>query len=190
MVSGISSGKAFRGGGCGVPSISMDSPPWSFSFAFAGCPLRRTCPCSMSSCTRARLMSGIACARYWSSRRPAASGAAIKAWTWSSASSSTSSWGITGGGDGSTPRVARYSCFTVWRRLPFGSMYLDGMSGLASRLLPDECGDDDHRERDPLNRIEHTADCALGVFRGSNKSEQKLGKAAEHEHEYEGISYV
>ena len=74
----MSSGKAWSGAGCGVPSISMGSPPWSFCLGLAGWPLTRTWPASMRSWTRARLMSGMAWARYWSRRRLAAAGSAVK----------------------------------------------------------------------------------------------------------------
>src|SRR6185312_3538072 len=156
----MSSGKAWSGGGCGEPSISMASPPWSFCFGFAGWPSTRTCSFSMRSWTRARLMSGMAWARYWSRRRPAASGAAVKVRTpsWGS-SSSRSMVGMTGGGGGSAPRVARYSGLTVRRRWPLGSMCLDGMgSGLSRFKYQDKACDEDHGERDPLDGVEQIAE--------------------------------
>ena len=55
----------------------------------------------------------------------------------------------------STPRVARYSGFTVWRRWPLGSMFLDGMGDQLSGLEEkDEAGEGDHAEGDPLDGVE------------------------------------
>src|SRR5215471_7079150 len=133
----------------------------------------------MRSWTRAREMSGIACARYWSRRRPAASGAAVKAWTRSSASSSISRMGMTGGGGGSTPRVARYSGFTVCRRLPLGSMCCDGMSGGPSRLLEEERSQNDHTEGDPLDGVKESSEGVVFKLRLAEKGEEKLREAGE-----------
>src|SRR5271170_273208 len=158
MSSAMSSGMAWRGAGCGEPSISMDSPPWSFCLVLAGLPSTRTWPASMRSWTRARLISGIAWARYWSRRRLAAAGSAMKVRILVSASSSSSSKSMMGTGGGrasSTPRVARYSGFTVRRRWPLGSMFLDGMGDQLSGLQDeDDAGQSDHAEGDPLDGVE------------------------------------
>src|SRR6202041_1589104 len=119
----------------------------------------------MRSWTRARLMSGRAWARYWSRRRLAADGAAAKVrmliallGSESSSSSSKSMTGTGGGTVSSTPRVARYSCLTVRRRWPLGSMFLDGMGDQLSGLERDEAGGCDHAEGDPLYGIEEIAE--------------------------------
>src|SRR5882762_3308799 len=120
----------------------------------------------MRSWTRARLMSGRAWARYWSRRRLAAAGSARKvrmlvalvASVSSSSSALMSSKSMTGTGGGvgsSTPRVARYSGFTVRRRWPLGSMCLDGMGDQLSGLQEkDQAGEGDHAEGDPLDGVE------------------------------------
>src|ERR1700738_4934994 len=78
-------------------------------------------------------MSGMAWARYWSRRRPAAAGSAVKlrvalsGAASGSLSSSSSSTGMGSGAGSSTPRVARYSARTEWCRWPLGSMFLEGM---------------------------------------------------------------
>src|SRR5580704_10626473 len=107
-------------------------------------------------------MSGRAWARYWSRRRLAAAGSARKvrmlvamAASVSSSSSSKSMTGTVGGVGSSTPRVARYSGFTVRRRWPLGSMCLDGMGDQLSGLEEeDESGESDHAEGDPLDGVE------------------------------------
>src|SRR5579871_404332 len=187
---GMSSGKAWRGGGCGVPSISMDSPPWSFCLGLAGEPATRTWPCSMRSWTRARLMSGMAWARYWSRRRPAASGAAVKVWMWSSASSSKSisRTGMGSGVGSSTPRVARYSCLTVRRRWPLGSMFLDGMGDQLSGLERDETGGCDHAEGDPLDGIEEIAEWDGVGERLPEESEEVLRYSGGNQGGGDGVS--
>src|SRR5437879_2420860 len=153
---------ACGGAGWGEPSISMDSPPWSFCLGLAGWPSTRTWAASMRSWTRAREISGRAWARYWSRRRLAAAGSARKvrmlvalAASVSSSRSSKSMTGTGGGGVSSTPRVARYSGFTVRRRWPLGSMCLDGMGDQLSGLQEkDEAGGGDHAEGDPLDGVE------------------------------------
>ena len=58
----------------------------------------------------------------------------------------------------STPRVARYSGFTVWRRWPLGSMCLDGMGDqLSGSEEKDEAGEADHAEGDPLDGVEEAS---------------------------------
>src|SRR6267154_1624414 len=176
----MSSGMAWRGAGCGVPSISIDSPPWSFCFGLAGWPSTRTWPASMRSWTRAREMSGRAWARYWSRRRLAAAGSARKVRmlvalvaSVSSSISSKSMMGTGGGGGSSTPRVARDSGFTVRRRWPLGSMCLDGMGDQLSGLEEkDEAGEGDHAEGDPLDGVEEA--CV------------RVGRAKEGEQELRG----
>src|ERR1700729_835634 len=110
----------------------------------------------MRSCTRARLMPGRAWARYWSRRRFAAAGSAVKVRM--SESSSRSSKSMTGTGSGrvsSTPRVATYSGRTVRRRWPLGSMFLDGMGDQLSGLQEEnDAGEGDHAEGYPLDGIE------------------------------------
>src|SRR6266481_1699171 len=118
----------------------------------------------MRSWTRAREMSGRAWARYWSRRRLAAAGSARKVRMLvalvASGSPSRSSKSMTGTGDGvgsSTPRVARYSGFTVRRLWPLWSMCLDGMGDQLSGLQEkDEAGEGDHAEGDPLDGVEET----------------------------------
>src|SRR5580693_5172094 len=111
----------------------------------------------MRSWTRARLMSGRAWARYWSRRRLAAAGSAAKVRIPSSLSSSSSRTGTGVGVGSSTPRVARYSGFTVRRRWPFGSIFLDGMGDQLSGLQKkDDASEGDHAEGDPLDRVEGT----------------------------------
>src|ERR1700722_18840926 len=119
----------------------------------------------MRSWTRAREMSGMAWARDWSRRRFAAAGSAVKvriwgapSWASESASSSSSRTGIAGGVGSSTPRVARYSARTEWRRWPLGSMFLEGMGGGLSELgvrgaERDEAGGGGHREGNPLEGV-------------------------------------
>src|ERR1700736_4435159 len=99
-------------------------------------------------------MSGMAWARYWSRRRPAAAGSAVKlrmavpGSVSGSASSSSSRTGMGSGAGSSTPRVARYSARTEWCRWPLGSMFLEGMvllilaggRGLGRRLDVDGYG--------------------------------------------------
>ena len=130
MSSGISSATACSGAGCGSPSISIASPPRIFCLPFAAAPSTRTCPASISSCTRALLISGIACARYASSRIPAAAASATKLRTPSSnsVSSSRSSTGTTTSGSASTPRVALYSARTDRRLDPLRNMFIDGIA--------------------------------------------------------------
>src|SRR6202041_3635701 len=132
----------------------------------------------MRSWTRARLMSGRAWARYWSRRRLAADGAAAKVrmliallGSESSSSSSESMTGTGGGTVSSTPRVARYSGFTVRRRWPLGSMFLDGMGDQLSRLQEkDKTGGRDHAEGDPLDWVEE----ALVGIRLAEEGEEEL----------------
>src|SRR5271156_6576162 len=113
----------------------------------------------MRSWTRARLMSGMAWARYWSRRRLAAAGSAMKVRMGAaSESSSTSSNSMTGTGSGvasSMPRVATYSGRTVRRRWPLGSMFLDGMGDQLSWQQNDNACCNDHTEGDPLDGVEH-----------------------------------
>src|SRR5712672_1152775 len=107
-------------------------------------------------------MSGRAWARYWSRRRLAAAGSARKVRmlvalvaSVSSSRSSKSMTGTGGGGVSSTPRVARYPGFTVRRRWPLGSMFLDGMGDqLLGLKEKNEVGEGDHAEGDPLDRVE------------------------------------
>src|SRR5271168_3566245 len=185
----MSSGTAWRGAGCGVPSISMDSPPWSFCLGLAGWPSTRTWPASMRSWTRARLMSGRAWARYWSRRRLAAAGSAVKVRTLVSESSSSSSKSMTGTGGGrvsSTPRVARYSGFTVRRRWPLGSMFLDGMGDQLSGLQEeDEAREGDHAKGDPLDGVEEVR---VGE-RLAEEGQEKLRSACGGESEGEGVAW-
>src|SRR5271170_55050 len=109
----------------------------------------------MRSWTRAREVSGSACARYWSRRRLAAAGSAMKVRIPSSASSSSSTTGTGGGRVSSAPLVARYSGLTVRRRWPLGSMFLDGMGDQLSGLKDeDDAGQSDHAEGDPLDGVE------------------------------------
>src|SRR6202020_1595769 len=147
----------------------------------------------MRSWTRARLMSGIAWARYWSRRRLAAAGSAMKVWMWSSASSSksTSRTGTGGGTTSSTPRVARYSCFTVRRRWPLGSMFLDGMGDQLSGLEEkDGASEGDHDEGDPLDGIEEGSG-GFEVWGGlAEEREEELGGAGGGEGEGEGVAGV
>src|SRR5882757_1140715 len=190
----MSSGTGWRGAGCGVPSISMDSPPWSFCLGLARWPSTRTWLASMRSWTRAREMSGRAWARYWSRRRLAAAGSALKVrmllWVFESMSSSISSksmTGIGGGAGSSTPRVARYSGFTVRRRWPLGSMFLDGMGDQLSGLQEeDEAGGGDHAEGDPLDGVEETG---VGKWL-AEEGEEELGGAGGCEGEGEGVSWM
>src|ERR1700712_4711423 len=132
----------------------------------------------MRSWTRAREMSGRAWARYWSRRRFAAAGSARKVRmlvalvaSVSSSRSSKSMTGIGGGVGSSTPRVARYSGFTVWRRWPLGSMFLDGMGDQLSGLQEeDDAGEGDHAEGDPLDGVEE-----IGVWKGlAEEGEEEL----------------
>src|SRR5437879_11154248 len=146
------------------------------------------------SWTRAREVSGRAWARYWSRRRLAAAGSAVKvrmpALVFVSASSSRSlksMTGIAGGADSSTPRVARYSGFTVWRRWPLGSMCLDGMGDQLSRLQEeDEASGGDHAEGDPLDGVEES-----GAGKGlAEEGQEVLRGAGSGEGEGEGVAGI
>src|SRR5271154_6584171 len=89
----------------------------------------------------------------------------------SSSSSSKSMTGTGGGRVSSSPRVARYSGFTVRRRWPLGSMFLDGMGDQLSRLQEkDEAGKGDHAEGDPLDGVED----ARGWVGLAEEGEEKL----------------
>src|SRR5437899_687500 len=75
----------------------------------------------------------------------------------SSLRSSKSMTGIGGAVGSSTPRVARYSGFTVRRRWPLGSMCLDGMRDQLSGLQEeDEAAGGDHAEGNPLDGVEES----------------------------------
>src|SRR5207302_4674336 len=142
----------------------------------------------MRSWTRAREVSGRAWARYWSRRRLAAAGSAVKVRMVVPASSSRSSKSMTGTGGGagsSTPRVARYSGFTVWRRWPLGSMCLDGMGDQLSRLQEeDEASGGDHAEGDPLDGVEES-----GAGKGlAEEGQEELRGAGSGEGEGEGVA--
>src|SRR5215475_5345645 len=133
-------------------------------------------------------MSGMACARYWSRRRPAASGAAVKECVLDSSSSSMSRTGMTGAAAGSTPRVARYSGLTVWRRLPLGSMCFDGICENPSRLLDEEersC--DDHTDGNPLDGVKQRAVGVVFELGLAEEGEEELRESAEKECEGSGV---
>src|ERR1700733_11296288 len=146
----------------------------------------------MRSWTRARLMSGRAWARYWSRRRLAADGSAAKVrmlvallGSESSSSSSKSMTGTGGGSSGSTPRVARYSGFTVRRRWPLGSMFLDGMGDQLSGLQKkDDASEGDHAEGDPLDRVEGTC---VGI-RLAKEGQEELCSTSSGEGHGEGVA--
>src|ERR1700733_14448562 len=140
----------------------------------------RTWPASMRSWTRARLMSGRTWARYWSRRRLAAAGSAVKVRMAASASSSSSSNSMSGTGGGaasSTPRVATYSGRTVRRRLPLWSMFLDGMSDHLSGLQEDKAGGEDHAQRYPLDGVEEVAQEDVEETGLTEEGEEELGSA-------------
>src|SRR5271154_1862902 len=105
----------------------------------------------------------------------------------SSSSSSKSMTGTGGGRVSSTPRVARYSGFTVRRRWPLGSMFLDGMGDQLSGLQEkDEAGGGNHSEGDPLDGVEEG-----GVReRLTEEGEEELGCAGGGEGEGEGVAGV
>src|ERR1700722_8767626 len=151
----------------------------------------RTWPASMRSWTRARLMSERAWARYWSRRRLAAAGSAVKVRMAASASSSSSSNSMSGTGGGaasSTPRVATYSGRTVRRRWPLGSMFLDGMRDQLSGLQEDKAGGEDHAQRYPLDGVEEVAQEDVEETGLTEKGEEELGSADGGEGEGEGVA--
>src|SRR5580704_6984631 len=137
-------------------------------------------------------MSGRAWARYWSRRRLAAAGSARKvrmlvamAASVSSSSSSKSMTGTVGGVGSSTPRVARYSGFTVRRRWPLGSMCLDGMGDQLSGLEEkDQACTGDHAEGDPLDGVEEAC-VRVGL---AEEGEEELRGAGGREGEGEGVA--
>src|ERR1700745_3985415 len=129
----------------------------------------------MRSWRRAREMAGWAWAGDWSRRRLAAAGSAVKVWVASSASSSSSNTGMGGGVGSSTPRVARYSGFTVRRRWPLGSMFLDGMGDQLSGLQEkDKARGSDHAEGDPLDGVEE-ASVGIGLAEEGQKELRGAG---------------
>ncbi len=85
--------------------------------------------------------------------------------------------------ESSTPRVARYSARTEWRRWPLGSMFLEGMGGGLSELgvrgaKSDEAGGEDHGESSPLDGVEESFEGVLGGGDGlAEEGDEELGDA-------------
>ena len=95
--------------------------------------------------------------------------------------------GTGGGMVSSTPRVARYSGFTVRRRWPLGSMFLDGMGDQLSRLQEkEEAGGDDHAEGYPLDGVEEGRR-GIGL---AEEGEEKLRGAGGGEGQGESVAGV
>src|SRR6267154_812516 len=66
----MSSGKAFNGGNSTLPVITTSSPPRRRKDGLGALPLTTIFFCSMSCCTRTRLMSGNCETSHWSRRAP------------------------------------------------------------------------------------------------------------------------